>query len=74
MPRSDKSSFTSRTADVRRKGSWAVRFYGAQRKLPALKDKRQPTRFALTAAAWGEPVDSDGNPPYRQRPQVSSPL
>ncbi|WP_395748292.1 DUF6321 domain-containing protein [Prosthecobacter sp.] len=46
------------TADeMRRKGSWAVRFYGREGPLPALKNaKGQPTRFALTAAAWGEPV------------------
>jgi Domain of unknown function (DUF6321) len=42
--------------EMRRKGSWAARFYGRD-KLPALKDKHgKPTRFALTAAAWGEPV------------------
>jgi len=44
-------------AEMRRKGSWAVRFYGRSGILPALKDKNgKPTRFALTAAAWGEPV------------------
>lgn len=43
--------------DMKRKGSWAVRFYGRKGKLPPLKDKNgEPTRFALTAAAWGEPV------------------
>lgn len=43
--------------EMRRKGSWAVRFYGRAGALPALKDKSgKPTRFALTAAAWGEPV------------------
>lgn len=43
-------------AEMRRKGSWAVRLYG-RAKLPALKDKHgQPTRFALSAHAWGEPV------------------
>ena len=43
--------------ELRRKGSWAVRFYGRSGKLPPLKDdKGKPTRFALTAAAWGEPV------------------
>ena len=43
--------------DMRRKGSWAVRFYGRAGKLPPLMDKAgKPTRFALTAAAWGEPV------------------
>lgn len=43
--------------EMRRKGSWAVRFYGRTGKLPPLKDDNgKPTRFALTAAAWGEPV------------------
>lgn len=43
--------------DMRRKGSWAVRFYGRSGKLPPLRDEsNKPTRFALTAAAWGEPV------------------
>ena len=42
--------------EMRRKGSWAVRFYGRD-KLPALKNKNgEPTRFALSAHAWGEPV------------------
>lgn len=45
------------TTEMRRKGSWAVRFYGRKGKLPPLvDDKGRPTRFALTAAAWGEPV------------------
>ncbi len=42
--------------EMKRKGSWAARFYG-RAKLPALVGKDgKPTRFALTAAAWGEPV------------------
>jgi hypothetical protein len=42
--------------DMRRKGSWAVRFYGRS-KLPPLVDARgRPTRHALSAHAWGEPV------------------
>jgi hypothetical protein len=42
--------------DMRRKGSWAVRFYG-RAKLPPLVDVRgRPTRHALSAHAWGEPV------------------
>lgn len=42
--------------DMRRKGSWAVRFYG-RAKLPPLIDKNgEPTRYALSAHAWGEPV------------------
>jgi hypothetical protein len=43
-------------SDMRRKGSWAVRFYG-RAKLPPLVDaKGKPTRHALSAHAWGEPV------------------
>jgi hypothetical protein len=42
--------------DMRRKGSWAVRFYG-RAKLPPLVDRNgRPTRHALSAHAWGEPV------------------
>jgi hypothetical protein len=45
------------TEEMRRKGSWAVRFYGRAGRLPPLKDHQgRPTRFALTAAAWGEPA------------------
>lgn len=43
-------------SDMRRKGSWAVRFYG-RKKLPPLVDADgNPTRHALSAHAWGEPV------------------
>jgi Domain of unknown function (DUF6321) len=43
--------------EMRRKGSWAVRFYGRAGELPPLRSANgNPTRFALTAAAWGEPV------------------
>jgi hypothetical protein len=43
--------------EMRRKGSWAVRFYGRKGKLPPLQnEKGEPTRLALTAHAWGEPV------------------
>ena len=42
--------------EMRRKGSWAVRFYG-RKKLPPLVDEHdKPTRHALSAHAWGEPV------------------
>jgi hypothetical protein len=42
--------------EMRRKGSWAVRFYG-RAKLPPLVDSQgRPTRHALSAHAWGEPV------------------
>ena len=53
-----KKAMSEMTADeMRRKGSWAVRFYGREGALPPLKNKKgEPTRFALTAAAWGEPV------------------
>jgi hypothetical protein len=37
-------------AEMRRKGSWATRFYGRKR-LPRLVDAQgRPTRFALTVA------------------------
>jgi Domain of unknown function (DUF6321) len=42
--------------EMRRKGSWATRFFG-RADLPALVDDQgDPTRFALSAHAWGEPV------------------
>ena len=42
--------------EMRRKGSWAVRFFG-RAKLPPLVDaKGEPTRLALSAHAWGEKV------------------
>lgn len=44
------------TLEMRRKGSWAVRFYG-RAKLPPLVDAQgRPTRHALSAHAWGESV------------------
>lgn len=43
-------------AEMRRKGSWAVRFYGRSALPPLVDDAGRPTRFALSAAAWGEPV------------------
>jgi hypothetical protein len=39
-----------------RKGSWALRFYGRAKLPPLVDDKGQPTRLALSAHAWGEPV------------------
>jgi hypothetical protein len=52
-----KSKSAMTPDDMRRKGSWAVRFYGRKGALPPLtKPNGEPTRFALTAAAWGEPV------------------
>jgi len=52
-----KSEREMTPAEMKRKGSWARRFYGRSGKLPALVDKNgKPTRFAKTAAAWGEPV------------------
>lgn len=56
-----KPGVTKKVADMtpqemRRKGSWAVRFYG-RAKLPPLVDTNgEPTRHALSAHAWGEPV------------------
>ena len=43
-------------AEMRRKGSWAVRFYGRKTLPPLTTADGKPTRFALSAAAWGEPV------------------
>jgi Domain of unknown function (DUF6321) len=43
-------------ADMRRKGSWAVRFYGRKPLPPLLDEQGRPTRLALSAHAWGEPV------------------
>ena len=43
-------------SEMRRKGSWAVRFFG-RKKLPPLADRKgKPTRYALSAHAWGESV------------------
>ncbi|MCA1496875.1 DUF6321 domain-containing protein [Bradyrhizobium sp. NBAIM14] len=42
--------------EMRRKGSWAVRFYGRAKVPPLVDAKGQPTRHALSAHAWGEPV------------------
>jgi len=42
--------------DARRKGSFLRRFY-ARDDVPPLRDSQdRPTRYALAAAAWGEPV------------------
>jgi hypothetical protein len=56
-----KPGVKKRVADIsptemRRKGSWAVRFFGRE-ELPALVDKHgRPTRHALFAQAWGDRV------------------
>jgi hypothetical protein len=42
--------------DMKRKGSWARRFYGQSPLPPLKKPNGEPTRLALTARAWGEPV------------------
>jgi Domain of unknown function (DUF6321) len=42
--------------EMRRKGSWAVRFYGRKSLPPLVDAKGRPTRHALSAHAWGEPV------------------
>ncbi|MGY4571559.1 hypothetical protein ACVWY5_004629 [Bradyrhizobium sp. USDA 3256] len=49
-----ESEMTSQ--DMRRKGSWAVRFYGRKKLPPLVDDRGRPTRHALSAHAWGEPV------------------
>ncbi len=42
--------------EMRRKGSWASRFYGRATLPPLKKANGEPTRFALSAHAWGEKV------------------
>ena len=47
--------------EMRRKGSWAVRFYGRKGTLPPLKKPDgSPTRLALTAQGGGEPIPKTG--------------
>ncbi|MFN5408100.1 DUF6321 domain-containing protein [Bradyrhizobium sp.] len=43
-------------SEMRRKGSWAVRFYGRKQLPPLVDAEGRPTRLALSAHAWGEPV------------------
>ena len=43
-------------SEMRRKGSWAVRFYGRAKLPPLIDSNGRPTRHALSAHAWGEPV------------------
>jgi len=42
--------------EMRRKGSWAVRFYGRAKLPPHVDANGRPTRHDLSAHAWGEPV------------------
>jgi Domain of unknown function (DUF6321) len=42
--------------EMKRKGSWASRFYGRDPLPPLVDAKGEPTRFALSAHAWGEKV------------------
>jgi hypothetical protein len=51
-----KSEAEMTPQDMRRKGSWAVRFYGRKTLPPLVDAKGRPTRHALSAHAWGEPV------------------
>jgi hypothetical protein len=54
-----KSYSSSSPADKKRWISWASRFYGQKNLPPMKKPNGQPTRAALTAAAWGEPVPAN---------------
>ena len=48
---------TAKTAtEMRRKGSFLTRFYGRKQLSAFVDDNGKPTRFALAAHAWGEPV------------------
>ena len=42
--------------EMKRKGSWAVRFYGRDPLPPLVDANGRPTRLALSAHAWGEKV------------------
>ncbi|WP_249146968.1 DUF6321 domain-containing protein [Bradyrhizobium japonicum] len=42
--------------EKQRKGSRATRFYGRKRLPPLVDEHGQPTRHALSARKWGEPV------------------
>jgi hypothetical protein len=42
--------------DMKRKGSFLRRHYGKKAISPLIDAKGKPTRFALQAHAWGEPV------------------
>jgi len=51
-----KNYSSASLADKKRWISWASRFYGRKNLPPMKKPNGEPTRAALTAAAWGEPV------------------
>ena len=51
-----KSEAEMTPQDMRRKGSWATRFYGRAKLPPLVDENGKPTRHALSAHAWGEPV------------------
>jgi hypothetical protein len=51
-----KNYSSASPADKKRWISWARRFYGRKSLPPMKKPNGQPTRMALTAAAWGMPV------------------
>lgn len=51
-----KSASAMTPDEMRRKGSWAARFYGRATLPPLLTPDGEPTRFALSAHAWGEKV------------------
>jgi hypothetical protein len=51
-----KSESEMTPQEMRRKGSWATRFYGRSKLPPLVDSQGRPTRHALSAHAWGEPV------------------
>lgn len=51
-----KNYASASPADKKRWISWARRFYGRSDMPPMTKPNGEPTRMALTAAAWGMPV------------------
>jgi hypothetical protein len=42
--------------DMKRKGSFLRRHYGKKNPSPLVDEKGAPTRYAMQAHAWGEPV------------------
>lgn len=51
-----KNYASASPADKKRWISWASRFYGRSKIPPLKKPNGEPTRYALTANAWGMPV------------------
>ena len=72
-----KSQAQMTPEDMKRKGSWATRFYGRATLPPLVDADGQPTRFALSAHAWGEKVpttEARGTRDRREGPRTPATL